>query len=111
MVNYFGIHSLRSLIRIVKADLEAKVNTSDIINDLTTDDSSKPLSAAQGKVLDEKITQIDPDGSGTVADAAKLGGHEPSYFATAEQLEEISGEMEEIDGDTVEQLWNEVSVS
>ncbi len=33
---------------------------SDIVNDLTTDSSTKPLSAAQGKALDDKIMTIHP---------------------------------------------------
>ena len=37
-------------------ELQKKVNYTDIKNDLTSTDTDKPLSAYQGKVLDEKIT-------------------------------------------------------
>lgn len=33
-----------------------KINYDDIVNDVITDDATKPLSASQGKYLDEKIT-------------------------------------------------------
>ena len=35
-----------------------KVNNADIINNLTSTDATKPLSAAQGKVLNDKITNL-----------------------------------------------------
>lgn len=38
--------------------LKTKVNTSDIVNALTSTDSTKPLSAAQGKVLNDGLTTI-----------------------------------------------------
>ena len=38
--------------------LAAKVNISDIINNLTSTSTNKPLSANQGKVLDEKISNL-----------------------------------------------------
>ena len=41
---------------ISRAALALKVDTSDIVDNLTTEDSTKPLSAKQGKVLDGKIT-------------------------------------------------------
>jgi len=37
--------------RLVKLDLDKKVNISDIINNLLSDDGGKPLSAEQGKIL------------------------------------------------------------
>ncbi len=42
--------------RYVDGGLKAKVNTSDIINNLTTDDANKPLSAAQGKALNDSLS-------------------------------------------------------
>ena len=38
--------------------LATKVNISDIVDNLTTNDATKPLSAKQGKVLDEKVSQL-----------------------------------------------------
>lgn len=39
-------------------ELNKKVNITDIKNDLTSADTDKPLSAYQGKILDEKITLV-----------------------------------------------------
>lgn len=78
---YFGIHSMRSLIALIRgkldlkaditemtkkadktqvaADIETavstKVNTTDIVNSLDSTDVNKPLSAAQGKALSDRI--------------------------------------------------------
>lgn len=38
--------------------LKTKVNTSDIVNALTSTDSTKPLSAAQGKALNDTLTTL-----------------------------------------------------
>ena len=38
--------------------LDGKVNTSDIVDNLTTNDATKPLSAKQGKVLKEVYTRV-----------------------------------------------------
>lgn len=82
---YFGEHSLRSLVQLVKAEfdkvkvetrdalsfkvdttqlndaiaqaIQGKVNTTDIVNNLTSEDTNKPLSAAQGKVLADRIEE------------------------------------------------------
>ena len=50
------IKSNRTLIENVTT---SKVNVTDIINSLTASDTDKPLSAAQGKVLKELITQLE----------------------------------------------------
>ncbi len=82
---YFGEHSLRSLVQLVKAEfdtvrvetkdalsfkvdtdkldeaislaIQGKVNTTDIVNNLESEDTNKPLSAAQGKVLAARIEE------------------------------------------------------
>ena len=41
--------------KLTKNTLDGKVNTSDIVDNLTTNDSTKPLSAKQGKVLNDLI--------------------------------------------------------
>lgn len=38
--------------------LDTKLNTSAVVNNLTTNDSTKVLSAAQGKALNDKITAL-----------------------------------------------------
>ena len=42
----------------LKKNIDAKVNTSDIINALTDTSTNKPLSAAQGKALNDKYTSL-----------------------------------------------------
>ena len=41
--------------KLTKNTLDGKVNTSDIVDNLTTNDSTKPLSAKQGKLLNDLI--------------------------------------------------------
>lgn len=84
--------------------IEAKANKTTINNTLESDSATEALSAAQGKVLDEKITDIqeslgalgygdmmkavyDQDGDGVVDDASKLGGKLPEYYAKATDLD------------------------
>lgn len=160
---YFGLHSLRVLIQLIQSELEElekKIGTGggsvEVIDNLTTADATKALSANQGKVLDEKVANlkstleskivtdiaaamsslreeitsaatkaandletvrteltakiesIDSDGDGVADNAAKLGGHDASNFATVEQLEEAGGDLVEIDEDAIEAMWNEV---
>lgn len=51
----------------VDSAVNAKVNAADVVNNLTTNDAAKPLSAAQGKALNDKI-----DGLGDVQVVADL---------------------------------------
>lgn len=75
----------------------------EVADNLTSSDTDKALSAAQGKALNEAINKInteigemaqgdmlkstyDTDGDGVVDNAAKLGGQTPSYYAKAEDI-------------------------
>lgn len=49
------VAALDALLAIVKTSLALKVNTSDIIDVLTSSDATKPLSAKQGKVLKDTV--------------------------------------------------------
>ena len=49
------IASLDALYAIISTALGKKVNTTDIVNSLSSDSTDKPLSAAQGKALDGKF--------------------------------------------------------
>lgn len=51
----------------VDSAVNAKLNSADVVNNLTTNDAAKPLSAAQGKALNDKI-----DGLGDVQVVANL---------------------------------------
>lgn len=74
-----------------------------VVDNLTSPDTDKALSAAQGKALNEAINKInteigemaqgdmlkstyDTDGDGVVDNAAKLGGQAPSYYAKAADM-------------------------
>ena len=78
----------------------------DVVDNLTSASTTKPLSAAQGKALNDAIKSIttdlgdlgagdmltatyDKDKDGIVDNAAKLEGHSASYFATASALDEL----------------------
>ena len=89
---YSGENTLTYLITLVRNALSGLVPKSDIVNNLTSTDTGKPLSAAQGKALADQITNAgggdmmkavyDTDGDGVVDDAKKLDGHTADYFAT-----------------------------
>lgn len=74
-----------------------------VVDNLTSTDTDKALSAAQGKALNEAINKInteigemaqgdmlkstyDTDGDGVVDNTAKLGGQAPSYYAKAADM-------------------------
>lgn len=76
-------------------------NKTIVVNGLTSDSTTDALSAAQGKALDKKISDMqdsmenlgygdmmkatyDQDGDGVVDDASKLGGQAPAYYAKAD---------------------------
>ena len=52
------IASLDALYAIISTALGKKVNTADIVDNLSSDATDKPLSAAQGKALDAKISNF-----------------------------------------------------
>ena len=52
---YFGEKALRSLIRLMKSALGTKVDTASIVDDLTSQDAAKVLSAKQGKALSDAL--------------------------------------------------------
>lgn len=83
--------------KAIYTELGKKVNTSDIKDNLTSTDTNKPLSAAQGKALKDAIDGIttdignlgggdmmkatyDTNNSGVVDDAEKLDGQAASYY-------------------------------
>ena len=92
------------------ANIEAEANKTTVENVLTSTSTTNALSAAQGKVLDEKIAAINTDlaekgagdmlksvydtnNSGVVDDAEKLGGQLPSYYATATSLTNLGNSV------------------
>ena len=93
---YTGENTLTYLVTLVQNALKTLVPKSDIVNNLTSTDTDKPLSAAQGKALAEQIgnagggdmmkSVYDADGDGVVDNAQKLDGHPASYFATPETV-------------------------
>lgn len=89
---YFGKHSLRSLVRLMKSALLEKSNIKDIVNNLNSADPYKPLSAAQGKALKDLIARYDADDDGIVDDAAKLGGKPASDYALRSEMNEFNVE-------------------
>lgn len=47
----------------INTNLNKKVNTSDVVNNLTSTSTTKPLSAAQGKAVNDKVTKLNTQGS------------------------------------------------
>lgn len=101
MGKYLDENGLLYLWQQIKTKINAAKTT--INNTLTSTSTTEALSAAQGKVLDEKISGIlsdignlgggdmlkatyDSNGDGVVDDAAKLGGKLPSYYAAATDI-------------------------
>lgn len=72
--------------------LDAKVNKSDVVNNLTSTDTDKPLSAAQGKALNESIdasttfTKFTISHSGTWASAAVNGSTLYKYTVSVSKV-------------------------
>lgn len=93
---YSGENTLTYLITLIQNTFKGFVPKSDIVNNLTSTDADKPLSAAQGKALAEQIGNAgggdmtkavyDTDNDGVVDNAKKLDGHPASYFATPETV-------------------------
>lgn len=99
----------------LKSDVDGKISV-DTVDNLTSTDTSKALSAAQGKALKSAIDKItgdigalgggdmmkatyDTDDDGVVDDAAKLGGQAPAYYAVAETVNTaLSGKVDVIAG-------------
>lgn len=97
------VEYIKSNKELIDSITTSKVNVSDIVNNLTTNVSNKPLSAAQGVALKALIDSIntnmedlgagdmlksvyDTDGDGIVDNAEKLGGQLPSYYAKASAI-------------------------
>ena len=58
----------KPLSNAAKIELNKKINSGDVIDNLTTNDSTKPLSANQGKVLKGLIDGIDQGQVGDISD-------------------------------------------
>lgn len=93
--------------KAIYTELRKKVNTSDIKDNLTSTDTDKPLSAAQGKALKEAIDNIttdignlgggdmmkatyDTNNNGVVDNAEKLNGEAPDYYLKLANMTEDS---------------------
>lgn len=95
------IKSNKSLIEEVTTN---KVNVSDIINNLTTNVSNKPLSAAQGVALKElidglEIPTIPPSLPANGGDADTVDGKHAEDFATASSVKSLSSEIANLKAD------------
>lgn len=55
---FAGVNTMDTLVEVVKEELAGRISFADIVDDLTSDDNQKPLSAAQGKILKEMIANI-----------------------------------------------------
>lgn len=65
---YYTESEIDSKISDLQTSVSGKVNTSDIADNLTTDDATKVLSASQGTVIKTLIDSLQDDINGSVAD-------------------------------------------
>lgn len=107
------------------AGIATGANKTVINNTLTSTSTTEALSAAQGKVLDEKISAIntnmedlgagdmlksvyDTNSNGIVDNAEKLGGNAPSYYAKASDIPTVPTKVSDFTNDagyiTVDQI-------
>lgn len=110
-VKFAGNGTLEALVTKIKTALDQKLDKAAIENTLTSTDTNKALSAAQGKVLNEKIgkagngdmlaSKYDPDGDGKVTNAEnadKLGNRASTDYI-------LNTDMTELTSEEVEALW------
>lgn len=102
----------------------------DTINNLITNDATKPLSAAQGKALKDAIDSItvdigdlgggdmlratyDSNKDGIVDDSEKLGGQLPSYYAALSDLSSVatSGSYADLTDKPMQLSFYEIRIS
>ncbi len=81
----------------VQDALDLKVNTSDIVDNLTTQDSTKPLSAKQGNALNSAISDI----------GERISGFDIGDEATEDGIEDLNVDVE----DLVSRMTNETETS
>lgn len=107
--SYSGENTLTYLVTLIKNALAGKLDKTDVVNNLTSTDTEKVLSAAQGKILADQIAAAgggdmlksvyDTDNDGVVDNAQKLEGHPASDFATPESVSQaISAQKGQANG-------------
>ena len=70
----------------LKTEVERKVNKTDIIDNLTSTDTNKPLSANQGKILDDK--KLNKADISTIIDSSSTDDKVPSEKAVFDAIHE-----------------------
>ena len=70
----------------LKTEVERKVNKTDIVDNLTSTDTNKPLSANQGKILDEK--KLNKADISTIIDSSSTNDKVPSEKAVFDAIHE-----------------------
>ena len=70
----------------LKTEVERKVNKTDIIDNLTSTDTNKPLSANQGKILDDK--KLNKADISTIIDSSSTNDKVPSEKAVFDAIHE-----------------------
>ena len=70
----------------LKTEVERKVNKTDIVDNLTSTDTNKPLSANQGKILDDK--KLNKADISTIIDSSSTNDKVPSEKAVFDAIHE-----------------------
>ena len=100
-----GVTIEAAVINGLPDQVAAKVATADIVNDLNSDETTKPLAAAQGKALDGKITSLSSvvdgkvDTSAIINDLTTGGATVP---LSAEQGKVLDGKVTAADSKAAE---------
>lgn len=103
--NYFGPDSAKKLMGLVKAADATKIDKTSIDNTLESDAADKVLAAAQGKVLDAKITAA---GTKAATDLETAKGELEGQISTAQETMEkkLEDKAQEL-SDQIEQMKSE----
>ena len=89
-------------------DITSKVNVSDVVNTLTSTETTKPLSAAQGKFLNEKNIKIEPWTA-----KSYLSGDQVNYLGKdwVANANTVSGDVPDTSSKWVERLISNTRVA
>lgn len=79
--------------KVTGEELEARVKKTDIVDNLTTEDTSKPLSANQGKVLKKMLDDMTESGAGSVGYNNATSGLDANNMQSA--IDELASDTKE----------------
>lgn len=91
--------------KVTGEELAARVKTADVVDNLTTEDAKKPLSANQGAVIKKQLDAINLSQAGTVGYNNSTSGLAATNMQSA--IDEVAGKVGSVE-DSVTDLANEL---